>query len=101
MLGYIKPKDSSKEHSIEDSTNTALVPWRLPENPQKLRIKTKNSQLPSRCCRDCKCKAKTMSSHHTEKAVGMICGKIFKIFCKKKEADVNVVVKITKTGRQC
>jgi len=101
MLGYIKLKDRSKEHSIKDSTNTALVPWRLTDSPKKLRIKTKTSWFPKRCCRDCKCKARTMSSHHIEKAVGIVCSKVFEIFCIKEEADINIVIKITKTGRQC
>lgn len=100
MLGYIKLKDRSKEHSIKDSANTVLVPQRLTDRPKKLRKKTKNSQFPSKCCRDCKCKARTMSSHHIEKAVGMVCSKVFEIFCIKEEADINIVIKITKTGGQ-
>lgn len=42
MLGYIKLKDRSKAHGIKDSTNTALVSWRLIESPKKLRLKEKN-----------------------------------------------------------
>lgn len=101
MLGYIKLKDRSKEYSIKSSTNTALVPWRLIDSPKMLRIKTKNSQFPTRCCRDCKCKARAMSIHCTEKAVGMVCSEVFETVCIKAEANINIVIKMTKTGRQC
>lgn len=101
MLGYIKLKDRSKEYSIKGSTNTALVPWRLTDSPKMLRIKTKISQFPSRCCKDCKCKAGAISIHCIEKAVGMVYSEVFETVFIKAEANINTVIKMRKTGRQC
>lgn len=89
MLGYIKLKDRSKDHGIKDSTDSAVVSWRLTESPKKLRIKGKKNHSTQAGAAGTTNMKQSPWGHTREKRLFVLCNKDFEIFYIKAEADCN------------